>query len=202
MSAGAWVNNDGLILQFGTAKSAAIDSGDYKSYGANRVIEARLDLSQYNTTNPTIVDINTIIPSMANFYIEKVELTAEVGMSTASSPTLSIGVVNEPLTGGASTVVLGTTGVQGYTQNITTATIPTNGNTAFVNAIAASSLSAAGDLVTLTTGVSGAGSYIGNYEDTTNLTKPMFLTALLGTHTATGIIRFRLYYHGVGTIPN
>src|SRR5581483_279435 len=121
MSAGAWVNNDSLVLQFGTAKAAKIDSGDYLSYGANRLIEARIDLSQLVTANPTIVDLNTIIPSMANFYIEKVELTAEVGMSTASSPTLSIGVVNANLTGGASTVVLGTTGVQGYTPNITTA---------------------------------------------------------------------------------
>lgn len=202
MSAGAWLNNDGLILQYGVAKAAREDVGDYLSYGANRLIEARIDLSTLNTTNPQIVDLNTIIPSMANFYVEKVELVAEVGMSTSSSPTLSVGVVNVPLTGGSSTVGYGTTAVQGYANTSTTATIPTNGNTAFVSSIAASSLSSAGDLVTLTHGSTSAGNYIGDYEDTTNLTSPMYLTGLLGTATATGIIRFRLYYHGVGTIPN
>lgn len=202
MSSGAWSNNDGLLLEFGTAKAAKIDTGEYLSYGSNRILEARIDLSTLNTTNPQIIDLRTFIPSMANFYVEKVELTAEVGMSTGSSPTLSVGVVNANLTGGASTVGYGTTAVQGYANTVTTATIPTNGNTAFVSALAASSLSTAGDLVTLSAGSSGAGNYIGNYEDTTNLTAPMYLTGLLGTHTATGIIRFRLFYHGVGTIPN
>lgn len=202
MSAGAWSNNDSLLLEYGVAKAARIDTGEFKSYGANRLVEARIDLSTLNTTNPQVIDLRTFLPSMANFYFEKVELTAEVGMSTGSSPTLSIGVCSTNFSGGSSTIGYGTTAVQGYANTTTTGTIPTNGNTAFVSSLAASSLSSAGDLVTLTTGVTGAGNYIGDYEDTTNLTYPMYLTGLLGTHTATGIIRFRLYYHGVGTIPN
>ena len=202
MSAGAWLNNDGLILQYGVAKSYTNDAGEFLNYGANRVLECLIDLSTLNTSNAQIIDLDTILPSMKNFYVEKVELTAEVGMSTASSPTLSVGVVNVGLSGGSTTVTYGTTATTGYQNTVTTATVPTNGGTAFVSSLAASSLSSAGDLVTLTTGSSGAGNYIGDYEDSTNLTSPMYITATLGTHTATGKIRCRIYYHGVGTIPN
>lgn len=202
MSAGAWLNNDGLILQYGVAKAYRNDAGEFLNYGANRVVEVLIDLSTLNTSNAQIVDLDTILPSMANFYVEKVELTAEVGMSTGSSPTLSVGVVNVGLSGGSTTVTYGTTATTGYQNTVTVATVPTNGGTAFVSSLAASSLSSAGDLVTLTTGVSGAGNYVGDYEDSTNLTSPMYITATLGTHTATGKIRCRIYYHGVGTIPN
>jgi len=202
MSAGAWSNNDGLILQYGVAKAYRNDSGEFLNYGANRVLETLIDLSTLNTSNAQIIDLDTIIPSMQNFYVEKVELVAEVAMSTTSSPTLSVGVVNVGLTGGSTTVTYGTTATTGYQNTVTTATVPSNGGTAFVSSLAASNLSAAGDLVTLTHGSTGAGNYIGDYEDSTNLTSPMYLTATLGTATATGKIRVRIYYHGVGTIPN
>lgn len=215
MSAGLWVNNDGLPLFFGTAKPVSDEGGDYVSYGANRLLEVRINLANLITANATVISENAFFPAMANMYIEKVELTAEVGMSTGSSPTLSLGVSS--LTGGSSTVTVGTyttytsNGVVSYKYNggtaattagtaVATAKIPTNGGTAFVSALAASSLSTAGDLVTLTTGSTSAGNYIGDFQDTTNLTSPLYLTGTLGTHTATGIIVARIYYHGVGTI--
>ena len=221
---GLWVNNDGLPLEYGPLKQVPSMGGEYLNYGSNRIIEARINLANLITANATIIDPVLIIPSMANVYVEKVELTAEVGMSTGSSPTLSIGVCNAALTGGSSTVTYGTyttysnsttgayqyeyTAASGYSASttagtaITTATIPSNGGTAFVSALAASNLSSAGDLVTLTTGSTGAGNYIGNFQDVTNLTAPMFLTATLGTHTATGVIVCRIFYHGVGVIAN
>ena len=180
MSTGNWLNSDGLFLQFGTAKAAPVDGGEYKMPGPNRIVEVLIDLSKLNTSTATIVDYGTFFPSMANFYIEAVEVIAEVGMSTASSPTLSVGVIKAS----------------------DQSTVPTNGGTAFVNAAAASTLSTAGDRLYLTAGSTAAGSYIGDYEDTTNLTYPMNITAKLGTATATGKIRVRIYYHGVGTIPN
>lgn len=197
MSAGVWPNNDGMTLFYGTLKSQAATAGDYQMPGPNRQIEVLIDLSTLNITNATVIDQGTFFPSMANFYIEKVELVAEVAMSTSSSPTLSIGLCGTNLnySGGTTVNILSST----YSG---TALVPTNGATAFVNALAASNLSAAGDLVTLTHGSSGAGSYIGDYEDSTNLTAPAYLTATLGTTTATGKIRVRIFYHGVGTIPN
>lgn len=204
---GYWVNNDGLLLQMGTDKAVPEQAGEYKAYGANRVAECRVNLANLITANATLLSNTLILPSMANFYVEKVELTAEVGMSTASSPTLSIGVcqANLALTTGSTTITYPAAGLsttKPAQTTTTTAVVPTNGGTAYVSALAASNLSSAGDLVTLSTGSTGAGNYIGDYEDVTNLTYPMYLTGTLGTHTATGIILVRIYYHGVGTIPN
>lgn len=207
MSSGSWYNNDGLLLQFGTAKATAMTGGEYDMPGPNRIADVLIDLSTLITANATIVDLNTYLPAMANFQVEKVELVAEVAMSTGSSPTLSIGVCSTTLTGGATTITYGTSPASGYTATTTTGVVPTNGGTAFVSAIPAASL-ATGSVVRLAVGGSspiGADSYIGNYvgdyEDTTNLTYPMYITATLGTATATGKIRCRIFYHGVGTIP-
>jgi hypothetical protein len=194
MSKGSWVDNDGLVRQYGTQKAVAETGGSYNFDGPNRVDEFVIDLSTLSTSHATIVSLTSKFPSMANYYIEKVEVIAEVGMSTASSPTLSVGVCNDNLLGGSATVYM----PDGST--IATATVPSNGATAFVSAAAASTLSSAGDLLTLTKSSTAAGNYVGDYEDTTNLTSPMYVTATLGTATATGIIRMRVWYHGVGTI--
>lgn len=206
MSSGLWINNDGLPLQYGVAKAYPTKTGEYDMPGPNRIIETRIDLSTLVTTYATVVDLNTILPSMANWAIEKVELFAEVAMSTSSSPTLSIGVCSSNLTAGSSDVYVGTTATTGYNTLVTTALIPTNGGTALVDTIPAASL-ATGALVRLAIGGSSPiggdsylGSYIGDYEDTTNLIYPMYLTATLGTATATGLIVCRVFMHGVGTI--
>ena len=204
MAAQNWVNKDGLVLQFGTDKAIPEVGGEYKSFGSNRMVEVLIDLSKLVTANATVLSLTELFPAtsiggVATMYIEKVELSAEVAMSTSSSPTLSIGVVNTPLTTGSSTV--------SYNGSVLSAlaTVPSNGATAFVSSIPAASL-ATGSLVVLATGGSspiGADSYIGNYvgvEDTSNLTVPMYLTATLGTATATGMIRCRIFYHGIGTI--
>jgi hypothetical protein len=204
MTAQNWVNKDGLVLQYGTDKAIPEVGGEYLQYGANRMAEVLIDLSKLVTANATVLSLTEIFPAtsiggVSTIYIEKVELLAEVAMSTSSSPTLSIGVVNMPLTTGSSTV--------SYNGSVLSAlaTVPSNGATAFVSAIPAASL-AAGSLVRLAVGGSspiGADSYIGNYvgvEDTSNLTSPMYLTATLGTATATGSIRCRIFYHGIGTI--
>lgn len=193
MTQQVWVNGDGLPLFFGADKATASTAGDYLSYGANRLVEGTIDLSTLITANATVISRTTILPAMANLYVEKIELVAEVLMSTASSPTLSIGVCKaNGLTGGATTVTLDGTAY-------TTATVPTNGATAFVSAAAASTLTQ-GALLTITKGGTAAGNYLGDYEDVTNLKYPMYLTATLGTATATGLIRYRIFYHGVGTI--
>ena len=173
-----WFNNDGLFLQFGTDKAIPETGGEYRTTGPNRLVEVLIDLSKLNTSTATILSYTTKFPAMANGFIEKVEVIAEVAMSTTSSPTLSVGVIGEDQ-----------------------ATVPTNGGTAFVKAAAASTLSHEGDMLTLTYGSTAAGDHIGaSYEDTTVLNAPMYLTAILGTATATGIIRVRVYYRGVGTI--
>ena len=178
MSSGNWLNKDNLFLQYGTSKAVSEVGGEYHMPGANRVIEVDINLALLNTSTATIVSYTEFFPSLANIQIEKVEAIAMVAMSTSSSPTLSVGVI-------------------GTDQ----ATVPSNGGTAFISSGAASTLSTAGDLVTYTYGSTAAGNYVGAYESS-GWTTPQYLTATLGTATATGTIRVRIYYHGVGTISN
>lgn len=187
MSSGSWSNSDGLYIQYGTAKSVSDSWGDYQLAGPNRVAEGLISLSSLNTTSGTIVSNTFFFPAGANLYIEKVELIPEIAMTTTGSPTLSIGLIQDDRT-----------------------TVPTGGATAFASSVAASSLSTAGELVTLYVGQAGAGGYIGDYNtqwNTNALTSGAtnsaggYVTAQLGTTTATGTIRCRIYYHGVATIP-
>lgn len=195
MSSGSWSNSDGLYIQYGTTKAVTEVAGDYVQWGDNRLIEATISLSSLNTSSGTIVSNTLFFPAGQNLFIEKVELVSEVPMTTTGSPTLSIGLIQDdrvtvPPAGGTST--------------------GTGGATAFVAGITSTSFSTAGYQVTLYPGVTGAGSYIGQYNtqwNTNSFTSAAlnsaggYLTAQLGTTTATGQIKCRIYYHGVGTIP-
>jgi hypothetical protein len=176
MSTGSYFDTDGLQRFYGTSKAIPEQGGEYRTVAGNRTVDILIDLSTLNTSTATIVSYNTFFPSLANVAIESVVLFAETAMSTGSSPTLSVGVIGQDQ-----------------------ATVPTNGGTAFASSVAASAL-AAGDVVTLTAGVSGAGNYVGTSQST-GWTTPQYITAKLGTATATGKIRVRINYHGVGTIP-
>jgi hypothetical protein len=183
-----WTNADGLFLQFGTDKASQEVAGEFQAKGTpNRIAEVLIDLSLLNTTAAVIVSNTTFFPAGQNIYIEYVEAIAEVGMSTSSSPTLSVGLVQDDRT-----------------------TVPTNGGTAFINAAAASTLDTAGKKVTYVNGTSGAGGYIGVFGTQWNTNTPTgggtnttggYITAKLGTATATGKIRVRIHYHGTGSIP-
>jgi hypothetical protein len=185
MSSGSWTNNDGLYLQFGTAKATAEVGGDYLAYGQVRCAEVLIDVSTLTTSNATTIVSNTLFfPQGQNLFIEKVELVAEQPMSTTGSPTFTVGIIQDDR-----------------------ATVGTGGGaTAFVAAITSNSLSATGTIVTLTAGTASAGSYIGTYNTQWNTNTSGtnsvggYITATLGTTTATGKIRTRIYYRGVGTI--
>jgi hypothetical protein len=188
MSSGTWLNTDGLFLQFGTAKATPETGGEYRMPGANRVIDVVINLANLPAFGTAgIVSYTEFFPAGQNIYIEAVEVVAEVAMSTASSPTLSVGIIQ---------------GDQ--------STVPSNGATAFVKTAAASTLDTAGKRLYLTNGVAGAGDYVGRYNsqyNTNALTSGSsnsagaYITATLGTANATGTIRVRIFYHGVSTIP-
>lgn len=170
-----WLNKDNLFIQYGTDKTVSENAGEYAFDGPNRVIETYLDLTTLSTSSASIISNNLIFPATANMYIEKVELTVETA-ATGSTATLSVGLIQ-----------------------MDRSTVPSNYGHAFVNALAQTSLSAAGDLVTLTAGSTGAGGLIGSFPATA--TGPYYLTAEAGTAVFTaGAVRIRIYYHGVGTI--
>lgn len=183
-----WTNADGLFLQFGTDKAVAEVAGEFQTKGtANRIAEVLIDLSLLNTSAAVIVSNTTFFPAGQNLYIEFVEAITEVAMSTSSSPTLSVGLVQADRT-----------------------TVPTNGGTAFINAQAASGLDTAGKKITYTVGTTSVGSFVGVLNTQYNTNTPTgggtnttggYITAKLGTATATGKIRVRVHYHATGTIP-
>jgi len=187
MSSGSWSNSDGLYIQYGTLKTALETGGDFLQLGSNRVAEVTINLASLTTSAATIVSNTLFFPGGQNMYIEKVELVPEIAMTTTGSPTLSIGLIQDDRT-----------------------TVPTGGATAFAATCAASTLSTAGELVTLYVGQAGVGGFIGNYNSQWNsnaLTSGAtnsaggYITATLGTTTATGQIKCRIFYHGVSTIP-
>ncbi len=187
MSSGSWANNnDGLALFYGTSKTIPETWGDYLAYGNNRIVEGTLNIGTISTgvaTASTPVSNTLFFPQGQNLFIEKVEVVTEVALS-ATSGSLSIGLVQDDRS-----------------------TVPTGGASAFVAAATSTAFTTAGTIVSYTAGTASAGGYIGNYNSTWNTNTSGtnsvggYVTAYIsGTSSATGQLKVRIYYHGVGTI--
>jgi len=165
-----WLNPDNLYLKYGPKKATVDPAGDYKSFGANRVVEVLIDLTTLTST-AAIQSDNLIFPSGSGLFIEKVEAVLEVTATGGTS--FSVGLIQ-----------------------LDRATIPSGYSTAFINAETA--LADAGDSITYNEDTTNAGGLIGSFPAAA--TGPYYLTALTnGTWTA-GKVRVRIYWHGVGTI--
>lgn len=181
MVAGNWNNKDGLYLQYGTTKAVPETAGDYKTYGASRVLECQIDLTTLTST-AAIQSNTTFFPTGANIHIEKVEVIALVG--AASGTSFSVGLMK--------------------TDRSTTMS-----DTAFVAAMTQAVMANAGDTQVLTkdsTAAGGyigatAGAYVGNYENASPSNVGYISAKSSGTFT-TGLVKVRIHYVGVGTIPN
>lgn len=186
MSSGSWTNSDGLYLQFGTSKATAEVGGDYLAYGANRVAEVTVNIGSLSSgvaTTITPVSNTLFFPQGQNLFIEKVEVVTEVATS-ATSGAINVGLVQDDRS-----------------------TVPTGGASAFVAAATSTAFTTAGTIVTYTAGTASSGGFIGNYNSAWNTNTSGtnsvggYVTAYLsGTSSATGQLKVRIYYHGVGTI--
>lgn len=174
MVAGNWLDGDGLYRQYGTSKAVPEVSGEYLSYGSNRVIEVLIDLTTLTST--AAIQSNTeFFPALAagQLFIEQVEVVAET--AAAGGTSFSVGLIQSDRS-----------------------TIPSNYSTAFVNAMVTASMTPAGKKVTLTNAVASAGGLIGTGAAVA--TAPYYITALAaGTYT-NGLIRVRIFYHAIGVI--
>lgn len=130
MTAGSWMNNDGLYVQYGTQKAVPTTMGDYLSYGEWRDIEFTVNLANapYSTAGTYIIGNTTFLGT--NIFIESVnydvELAATGGTSVSvgtmkldrttsiSNTNLSAAVATATLTQGASATV-NTGGIVGTT---------------------------------------------------------------------------------------
>lgn len=187
-----WLNKDGLFLKFGTDKTIVEAASEYAFDGPNRIVECTFNLATVNNgasinATPTIVSDNLIFPAppTGQLYIEKVELVVETVATSGGSPTLSVGLIQ-----------------------MDRSTIPSNYNTAFINAEVLTALAATGTLeyvnpngstTSIPAGSTRGGGLIGSQP--ANATGPYYLTAT-GTATAftAGVVRVRIFYRGIGTI--
>ena len=176
MSAGTWLNKDGLYLKFGTTKATPNIGGEYLSYGPNRFIEFSLDLT-LNTNAARIISDTLFFPAGANTYIEQIELVAETAAATGTA--FNLGLIQADRT-----------------------TVPAGYGTSLVNGIVTASLTPAGTKVTLVEGTTYYGSLIGSHA--AGATQPYYVTSYNTDATAftTGLIRVRILYHGTGTIDD
>lgn len=168
-----WLNNDGLYIKFGSDTAIAETAGDYKSFGSNRVAEVLIDLTTLTST-AAIQSDTTFFGAGSGLFIEKVEITAEVGAATGTS--FSVGLMQTDRS-----------------------TIPSGYSTAFIAAEVTATVATAGMGQTYLQNTSKAGGLIGSFP--ASATGPYYITALsAGSAYTTGKIRVRIFYHGVGTI--
>lgn len=193
MSSGSWNNTDGLGLFFGTSKATPETGGEFSMPGEWRVAEVDLNLgnlgtSTANATTPVIVSQTYLFPAGQGIQIDKLEVENET-VTTPTTATLSIGLVQDDRTTAAS--------AGGATSFLAAFSLTTAGFTT------------AGSINTFTAGTASAGTLIGTYNTQWNTNTSGtnsaggYITANLGAaSSATGLVRVRIFYHGVGTITN
>lgn len=145
----AWMNSDGLYVQYGTEKAVPTKGGDFSMPGQTRDLEYTIDLTTLTAT--PAIQANTSFVA-AGLFIESVEIDVEVAAVGGTS--LSVGligtdrstvasntgfvnaIVTASLTQGAKVILTGgSTGAGGYVGTTT----PSLG---YVTALAAGTFSA------------------------------------------------------------
>lgn len=90
----AWTNDDGLYVKFGTEKATATKGGQYRDAAELIVVELEFEYSDLAATGTEkVMADNVTIPNGA--HIEKAELYVITAFSTGSSPTLTIGLIDQ-----------------------------------------------------------------------------------------------------------
>lgn len=158
-----WYNSDGLLVSYGIEEGTAGKAGEYLTAGPQQMVELTLPALTALTSTAVIQDYNTIVPRGCR--IEKVEVITTTAATSGGAATLNIGLIR-------------------------TDTTTAYAATGFVNALALTSIDAAGETTVLTVGSTGAGTLIG-----TTLANNGYIVANWGTAAYTaGAVRCRVYY--------
>jgi hypothetical protein len=86
---GTWTNADGLRIAFGADEAVTGKAGEYKTYGAERVVEVSIALTGLGTS-AAIQDQHVTVPAGA--FITKVELVNLVAATSGGSAALNVGL--------------------------------------------------------------------------------------------------------------
>lgn len=186
MVAGNWTNSDNLYLKYGTSKTVAEAAGDYPTIGESRIMEVRVDLSTLATATASILSDNVLFGPGANnsnsWIIEKVELSVDTAATSSGSGTFKMGFIQNDR-----------------------ATVPSNYDHALINAETTANMATVGDRLvyvgadSIPAGSTHGGTLIGSAP--ASATGPYYLTAQAATAVfQTGVVRVRIFYHGIGTI--
>ena len=158
----AWHNSDGLLVKFGTEKAVATKAGEYRTTGALREIEVKIDLTTL-TSSAAIISDQVFFPKMR---IEEVEIVTHTAATSGGAATLDIGLI----------------------QTNRTTEIDFE---AFANAVAITTLDAAGEKSVLRIGSSGVGQLVGTTTANVGLLTANWNTAAFDT----GVIFVRIRYY-------
>lgn len=145
----SWRNADGLNVWFGTAEGQAQNSGEVRSPGDLRIVEAVITLTDL-TSSAAFIDTHVTIPTGAR--IEQVEIVTLTAATSGGSATLNIGL-------------------KGTDESTNVS------DTALVNAAALTTHDTAGEKTTLTVGSTGAGTSIGAVTSSKNYITAKYGTA-------------------------
>lgn len=171
--ANSYLDKDGLLRQYGTAKAVPEIAGEYRTTGDERVIEFELDLTTL-TSSPVIISNTLRFPS-ANMFIKDVEVMARVAATSSGSGTIDIGLQKADRT----------------------TELDYNG---LVAAMPKGNVDSVGEINTFT---STTGTYGGALLGTTLTDVGSYLTANYNTAAyQTGIVRVKVRFVGYGTITN
>lgn len=180
----SWLNSDGLLIGFGVSEALAATGGEYEDHvTGNKIQDYLINLTSLSTATPVYANIlnqtNMAVAGFAsrdlfpcNHILEKVEVYTEIGATTGTSAALNVG----------------------FWDQTANATISATGA---VNALAVTSMATAGQLITLTNGVTSVGAKQGLvvYNAGIPAVNHQILVSVqtsVGTFTA-GIVRVRLW---------
>lgn len=180
MVSGSYVDPDGRLRFYGTAKAVPATGGDYLAYGDTRIMEFTVDLTTL-TTSPIVQDYYTFFPAAnTQLFVEQVVIDVEVGAV------------------GGTSISVGTGYLAGAAPQTNPQTVTAISNTAFVNALVTASIDTAGKKIIMTNGSTSAGGYIGTTS--ADQTHKNFVTALAAGTFSAGRVKVRIFYRGMGVI--
>lgn len=124
MSTGSWLNNDGMYLQFGTAKAIPEMGGDYLRYGNSRELEVLINLGATSFGSASGANVsNPALPSSFQGTVSSQTSTANTGI--VSFTTFFPLQVTAPVTAANTSGVLALNNPQLYIEQVELETLIT-----------------------------------------------------------------------------
>lgn len=129
----AWMNADGLYKKYGTDKTTPTKAGEYRTVGALREIEVKIDLTTLATGSTILSDVE-FFPK--NVRVEEIDIINLTAATSGGSAVLNLGLIRTDRT-------------TAYDAD------------GFVAALALTAFDAAGEKLTIRVGSTGAGALLG-----------------------------------------